>query len=70
MTLWIDGVDTTESTDVDLSAVSVTEAVIGGLIGGGSTYAGDVGEIIIVPRDLTGTEIGDLHTYLANRWAV
>jgi hypothetical protein len=69
MTLWIDGVDTTESTDVDLSAVTVTEAVIGGLIGGGSTYAGNVGEIIIVARDLTGTEIGDLHTYMANRWA-
>jgi len=66
----------TSSGDVSINDYNLPQAGLYGLnigywsAGGGRYYNGDICEILIYNRDLTTTELKQVHTYLGQKWGI
>lgn len=66
----LDGVDATNTTDTATWSTANQNAVMGERSDGATDFVGHVGEVVVVNRVLTTTELSDLESYLATRWGV
>jgi hypothetical protein len=66
----------TSSGDVSINDYNLPQAGLYGLnigywsAGGGRYYNGDICEILVYNRDLTTTELKQVHTYLGQKWGI
>lgn len=70
LTLWRGGVQIGTPLALALGGMALSSATVSGNSAGNFKLTGRIGELIAVPRNLSAQEIGDLHGYLAQKWAV